>query len=31
MARKQSDSTIDLDELLDDLPYIEARPPDPPE
>jgi hypothetical protein len=31
MAREQSDATVDLDELLDELPYIEARPPDPPE
>jgi len=31
MAREQSDATVPLDELLDELPYIEARPPDPPE
>jgi hypothetical protein len=31
MAHEQPDSPVDLDELLDELPYIEARPPDPPE
>jgi|GEM_PF-1537777 len=31
MACEQPDATVDLDELLDDLPYIEARPPDRPE